>query len=311
MTLINWHRQLRCMRLSWYSLFHQNWKRKVLELVLFKVKEEEFYCMEIVCPHSGGNLAVGDIEDWPEGKVGQCSSFVFSVFFFNFHRFSQLWYVWECTKIQNKKFEKLFENIWMVVVICPYHEYEFSLKNGSSTQGFTACTYDVIYREGSYRFQFVHLLIFVQANFSWNLEMKQVWTFKLKNEKLVRHFLMNNFQKVESRFLPKKRQNSQFLNEKKFAWFSQFADMSKSHRRKKSPKDCEKMTEKIEQLHIAPKGEWFRSQNSSSWIFTENSPKTLAEWAVLVLNTSDPIQKVNNFCFFCRFHNFLNIIAKK
>lgn len=56
----------------------------MLELVLFKVKEDEFYCMETVCPHSGGNLAVGDIEDWPEGKVGQCSFFIFFTFFIHF-----------------------------------------------------------------------------------------------------------------------------------------------------------------------------------------------------------------------------------
>ncbi|PRP76983.1 hypothetical protein PROFUN_14717 [Planoprotostelium fungivorum] len=138
--------------------------QETLELVLFKLDDDKFYCMETVCPHSGGNLAV---------------------------------------------------------VICPYHEFEFSLNDGNSTHGFKACTYDVT-EDG---------------------DDISIHTGLRSDLKLI----------VEKRPV----------------------DMTTGRRRKKKAnEDCKEIEREVERMGI------------------QETPRTLVEWAVLVLNTSDPIQKV-------------------
>jgi nitrite reductase/ring-hydroxylating ferredoxin subunit len=100
-----------------FCLFHTNtqvrWKLKVhikygdfkseKDILLICFPGPEIYAVDSICPHSGGPLHVGDIED---------------------------------LKVDGK---------WEKTIICPYHEYDFSLSTGKSEthEDFEISTYPV------------------------------------------------------------------------------------------------------------------------------------------------------------------------
>lgn len=66
-----------------------------------------FYCMEAVCPHLGAPLENASIYDVDAEREGE------------------------------------EEDIEDAVIVCPWHEYDFSLSTGESSTGLKACVFDV------------------------------------------------------------------------------------------------------------------------------------------------------------------------
>jgi uncharacterized ferritin-like protein (DUF455 family)/nitrite reductase/ring-hydroxylating ferredoxin subunit len=178
------------------TLRHRTITNRYHSLLLFSFPKPEnvdnahqFYCMEAVCPHLGAPLENASIYD-VEGEEE--------------------------------------EDIEDAVIVCPWHEYDFSLRSGESSTGLKACVFAVEVRSDG-----------------------QVWVQQPGTEG------------------------------SEEAW-----DVIEVRPVSEAPTQGRE----VKELHTAMQNV---SLEQHSLVDPEPTPKTLVEWAVLVLNTPEPKQKVH------------------
>ncbi|KAJ9474112.1 Rieske domain-containing protein [Pseudozyma hubeiensis] len=186
---------------------------------------DTYYCMEATCPHLGAPLENATIE------------------------------------ANDAEFDDDIEDM---VVVCPWHEYDFSLSTGESSHGISACVYPCSVRRDA---------LYIQAPSPANLGIGQgVDSASSKWELIELRPVSESAPGVTSR-----QDAARTLHE-------QTSLLSISSTRAESQELGEAPTE------AAPD---FDSKSGHDVIPPPSPrPKTLVEWAVLVLNTSDPVRKV-------------------
>ncbi|GAC92894.1 hypothetical protein PHSY_000453 [Pseudozyma hubeiensis SY62] len=156
------------------------------------------------------------------------------------------------------------DDIEDMVVVCPWHEYDFSLRTGESSHGISACVYPCSVRRDT---------LYIQAPFPSNLAAGQDADTASSNWELIElRPVSESAPGVASR-----QDAAQTLHE-------QTSLLSVSSTGAGSQELDESTTE------ATPESD----SKSGDGVIPPPSPrpKTLVEWAVLVLNTSDPVRKV-------------------
>ncbi|TKY89556.1 hypothetical protein EX895_001341 [Sporisorium graminicola] len=186
---------------------------------------DTYYCMEATCPHLGAPLENATIE------------------------------------ANDAEFDDDIEDM---VVVCPWHEYDFSLSTGESSHGISACVYSCSVRDET---------LYIQAPTPSSLAGDQDG-----------HNASAKWELVELRPVSEtspavaSRQDSAQSLHQQAALLSLSSAVKETGPRDSVP--CE----------ISPSinGE----DGDASIVPPSPIPKTLVEWAVLILNTPDPVKKV-------------------
>ncbi|KAJ1023110.1 hypothetical protein NDA16_003263 [Ustilago loliicola] len=179
---------------------------------------DTYYCMEATCPHLGAPLENATIE------------------------------------ANDAEFDDDIEDM---VVVCPWHEYDFSLSTGESSHGISACVYQCHVRNDT---------LFIEAPKPSELGAEAASKWELIELRPV------------SEASPAVAQRQ---------------DAAKSLHLQASQMSLSDSQQPGKQESIQPKEEAVKDQGSTESIAPPSSrPKTLVEWAVLVLNTPDPVEKV-------------------
>ncbi|SAM84887.1 uncharacterized protein UBRO_05922 [Ustilago bromivora] len=180
---------------------------------------DTYYCMEATCPHLGAPLENATIE------------------------------------ANDAEFDDDIEDM---VVVCPWHEYDFSLSTGESSHGISACVYLCDVRNDT---------LFIQAPKPAELGADAASTWELIELRPV----------SEASPAVAQRQDA-----------AKFLHLQAS---RTSPSDGQQ-PEAQQSTSGKEEGADKDQQSTESIAPPSPQPKTLVEWAVLVLNTPDPIQKV-------------------
>ncbi|KAJ1025059.1 hypothetical protein NDA18_004343 [Ustilago nuda] len=180
---------------------------------------DTYYCMEATCPHLGAPLENATIE------------------------------------ANDAEFDDDIEDM---VVVCPWHEYDFSLSTGESSHGISACVYLCDVRNDT---------LFIQAPKPAELGADAASTWELIELRPV------------SEASPAVAQGQDA---------AKFLHLQAS---RTSPSDGQQ-PEAQQSTPGKEEGADKDQQCTESIAPPSPRPKTLVEWAVLVLNTPDPIQKV-------------------
>lgn len=181
---------------------------------------DTYYCMEATCPHLGAPLENATIE------------------------------------ANDAEFDDDIEDM---VVVCPWHEYDFSLSTGESSHGISACVYECRIRDDT---------LLIEAPKPTNLDAEAASRWELVELRPVSE---------SSPAVASRQDAAQLLH-------LQASQMSISS---SSQTDDQNTTR--DQPASEQNG---RESKDESIAPPSPLPKTLVEWAVLVLNTADPVRKV-------------------
>ncbi|CDW98223.1 hypothetical protein, partial [Sporisorium scitamineum] len=186
---------------------------------------DTYYCMEATCPHLGAPLENATIE------------------------------------ANGAEFDDDIEDL---VVVCPWHEYDFSLSTGESSHGISACVYDCSVRNDT---------LYIQAPTPSNLADDQdAHTASAKWELIELRPVSESSLAVASR-----QDAAQSLHQQASLLSLSSTDAEPQALDSVPPEDSLSISGKDGDTSMAP---------------PSPIPKTLVEWAVLVLNTPDPVKKV-------------------
>uniref|UniRef100_V5E2W6 Rieske domain-containing protein n=1 Tax=Kalmanozyma brasiliensis (strain GHG001) TaxID=1365824 RepID=V5E2W6_KALBG len=182
--------------------------------------DDTYYCMEATCPHLGAPLENATIEASDADFHGDIED---------------------------------------MVVVCPWHEYDFSLRTGESSHGISACVYSCQVRND---------ILFIQPPKPSNLSADQdVHSATARWELVELRPVSEASPAVASR---QDAAQSLHLQASQLSIAPNLADAD------------------VEQAPSSGK-----EQDAESPLEPPSpAPKTLVEWAVLVLSTSDPVKKV-------------------
>ncbi|CBQ68518.1 conserved hypothetical protein [Sporisorium reilianum SRZ2] len=181
---------------------------------------DTYYCMEATCPHLGAPLENATIE---------------------------------------ANDAELEDDIEDMVVVCPWHEYDFSLSTGESSHGMSACVYDCSVRDDT---------LYIQAPSPSHLADDQdAHTASSKWELVELRPVSESSPVVASR-----QDAAQSLHQQ-----ASLLSLSSTEPESHTVDPDASTKDKDGDVPLAP---------------PSPLPKTLVEWAVLVLNTPDPVQKV-------------------
>lgn len=156
------------------------------------------------------------------------------------------------------------DDIEDMVVVCPWHEYDFSLSTGESSHGISACVYECILRDDT---------LWIQTPKPSNLPANQDVPADASMWEIIELRPVSE----SSPDVASRRDIAHSLHVQasqlsiSSAASSQTTDATSQHLSTSASSDTESKE------HVVP---------------PSPLPKTLVEWAVLVLNTSDPVKKV-------------------
>lgn len=192
---------------------------------------DTYYCMEATCPHLGAPLENATIE---ANDVDLDTDFD--------------------------------DDIEDLVVVCPWHEYDFSLRTGESSHGVSACVYACSVRQDT---------LYIQAPLPTKLGTDQD-----------AHSACSKWELVELRPVSETLAGVASRQDAVQSLHAQTALLSLSSvNTQPQPLTIERVAR-----HDLPNNDADKCDAplTPPW----RRPKTLVEWAVLVLNTSDPVGKV-------------------
>lgn len=186
---------------------------------------DTYYCMEATCPHLGAPLENATLE------------------------------------ANDAEFDDDIEDM---VVVCPWHEYDFSLSTGESSHGISACVYKCSVRNDT---------LFIQAPMPSNLSADHDV-----------HSAASKWELIELRPVSESSPSVASRHDAAQSLHLQASQMTLS------PDDHEQSSNETgSTVDPTPTN----GENGSVSLAPPTPlPKTLVEWAVLVLNTSDPVKKV-------------------
>ncbi|SPO29542.1 related to Rieske [2Fe-2S] domain protein [Ustilago trichophora] len=185
---------------------------------------DTYYCMEATCPHLGAPLENATLE------------------------------------ANDVEFDDDFEDM---VVVCPWHEYDFSLSTGESSHGISACVYKCSVRNNT---------LFIEAPKPSNLSADQD-----------PHSASSKWELIELRPVSESSPSVSSRQDAAHSLHLQASQLSLSSDSTKHDASESPTTNDSASKDVA---------DTESLAPPSPLPKTLVEWAVLVLNTSDPVKKV-------------------
>ncbi|SNX85839.1 related to Rieske [2Fe-2S] domain protein [Melanopsichium pennsylvanicum] len=191
------------------------------------LNHDTYYCMESTCPHLGAPLENATLE------------------------------------ANDADFDDDIEDL---VVVCPWHEYDFSLSTGESSHGISACVYECSVR---------NQILFIQPPKPANLA-----ALPNNDDTCCYEWELIELRPV-SEFSPAlaSRQDAAQSLHLQTSQMSIFSDPSPA---------CQSIDS---EARLSKEASWSEG-DTDSVAPPSPLPKTLVEWAVLVLNTPDPVQKV-------------------
>ncbi len=153
------------------------------------------------------------------------------------------------------------DDIEDMVVVCPWHEYDFSLSTGESSHGISACVYKCSIRNDT---------LYIEAPKPTDLAADQDADSAASKWEL-----------IELRPVSESSPN-----------VASRQDAAQSLHLQASQLTLSADSDKVEPTSLESTPSTDNAAGKEDISPPSPSPKTLVEWAVLVLNTSDPIKKV-------------------